>query len=99
MNVLAQVHQLELAAVIAHRSVAAHQLSHSGAVDVTDVAQIEQDVLVSLIQLLAHNIANDIGALAKSEFSDGVHDQDVTYQARTGLNAHNFALDFRYGWG
>jgi|SRR5271157_1881946 len=94
VNVLAEVHQLEMPALVAQRGVAAHELADAGAVDVADGREIQQDVDVVLACQLANDVAQDAGAFAQSQFADNVHDDDAIYQARAGLKIHGTSLNY-----
>jgi hypothetical protein len=65
VDVLAEVHKLELTALITNGGVATHQLTHACAVDVAHIGQIEQYVLVVLAHQIANQITNHVGSFAQ----------------------------------
>jgi hypothetical protein len=88
VNVLAEVHQLESAAMIADRGVAAHQFPDAGAINVPNVAQIKQNVLVIRVGQAADNIADHIGSLAEPKLADDIYDDHIINRSRAGLDRH-----------
>jgi hypothetical protein len=43
-----------------------------------DIAQVQQDVLITLLDCLIHNLAEHIGPFAQPQLANGVDDDHVT---------------------
>src|SRR5438477_4816741 len=88
VDFLGEVEQLKLAALIFDGGIGADQLADAGAVDVIDVAKVQQDFLVALAEQLAHGIAQDYAAFTEGDTAatvDNGHAIDLTI---AGLHAH-----------
>src|SRR5579885_3162449 len=74
MDLLREVEQLKLPTLIADRRKCAHQLSDAGAVDISDITQVQQDLLLALAQQLTDLVAQHDAAFAERDTSAEVHD-------------------------
>src|ERR1019366_3266011 len=77
VNLLGEVRQLQLAALVPHRGKGADQLADARAVDVVDVAQIEEDFLLSLAEQVFDGVAQNRAAFAQFDLSTQVNNRDV----------------------
>ena len=74
MHLLRQVEQFELATLIADRRKGAHQLSDAGAVDISNVTEIQQNLLFAFAKQLADLVAQHDAAFPERDTSAEIHD-------------------------
>src|SRR5450755_1692536 len=79
VDVLAQIHQLKLAALVAYGGVAAHQLPDAGAIDVAHVGQIQQYAFVVFAHQIAHQVTNHIRSLTQPQLADDIYDDNAVH--------------------
>lgn len=72
-----EMHELQLAARAAHSRVGADQFADSRAVDVIDVAQIEEDFAVALVDELANHPPDHGAAFTQRDLPAEIYDRDV----------------------
>src|SRR3989442_1078505 len=78
LHLAVRVEELEGRAFLAGALVARHQLSDAGAVHVRDAAQIEDDVLASLVQERVDRLAQFDVPLADGDFPGEIDDCDFS---------------------
>src|SRR5208337_2103255 len=79
VHFLGQVQQFHLAALVAHRGKGGDQFADARAVYVADVAQIQQDFLLSLRRQVLDGVAQNRAALAQCDASSQVNDGNVVH--------------------
>src|ERR1019366_8194129 len=80
--------QLQLAALVADRGEGANQLANARAVDVADIAQVEQNLLLSLAQQVLDSVAQHHTAFAQSDSPAQVDNGDAIYLPGACFHAH-----------
>src|SRR4051812_29522844 len=88
MDLLGQVEQLEFAAAITDGGVSTDQLTDTGAVDVGDVAEVEQDLFGALAEQVTNQVAQDNAALAERDAAAQVYDGDAVHLAGIRFHGH-----------
>src|SRR6185437_14900428 len=74
-----QIEQLQLTALIADRGEGTDQFADPRAVNVGNIAQVQQDLLLSLAQQVANRVAEHHTAFSQSDAATHVHDGDAVY--------------------
>src|SRR5262249_32611575 len=67
LDLLREVQELQLAALLAHRGVAAHDLAEPGGVDVRNIGQVQQDLGLAAVDELVYGFAQGVVALADED--------------------------------
>src|ERR1700734_4010776 len=67
MHFLGEVEQLQFAALILRSSKSADQLADAGAVNVVDLAEVQDNLLVAFGEEVAHGVAHHYTAFAESD--------------------------------
>ena len=88
VDLLGQVQQLQLAALVADRSKGPEQGVDARTVNVVDVAQVQQDFLVSLAEQTFDRVAQHRDVFALLETSTQVNDGDAIYLPGACFYAH-----------
>src|SRR5260370_6852841 len=73
VDLLGQVQQLQFATLVFHRGVGADQFADARAVNVVDVAQVEQDLLLTLREQVLYCVSQYYTASAQSDPPPPVH--------------------------
>ena len=82
---------MRLAALAAHRRVAAHDLAQAGRIDVRHVGQVQQDLGLAAVHQPRHRVAQRVVAFADQDLSVQVQDDDVT-DLRSTIFMRSFSL-------
>src|ERR1051326_3517869 len=93
MHLLGQLQQLEFTALIADGGKSAHQLANAGAVNVCDVAEVEQDLFLAFSDQVTDGVAQNDAAFAQSNASAEVHDRDPINLPSACFHAHVVASE------
>src|SRR5580693_7512065 len=88
VDLLRQVKQLQFAALVADGGEGAYQFANAGAVDIADIAQVQQDFLLSFAQQVFDRVTQNHTALAERDSSAQVDDGDSIYLPGTCFHAH-----------
>src|SRR5215469_14087672 len=92
MHFLCQVQQLQLAPGIAYGSERSDQLTHTGAVDVIHLSQIENDLLLAVRHQLAHSIPQKMNLISQHDAPPNIQDRDVSNFPRFNQEGHETGL-------
>ncbi len=96
VDLLGQVQQLQLAPLVADRSKGPEQGVDARTVNVVDVAQVQQDFLVSLAEQTFDSVAQHRDIFALLDTSTQVNDGDAIYLPGACFHAHVEA-SWRFG--
>src|SRR2546423_3488250 len=88
VDFLGQLEQLELAALVADAGKGAHQFSDAGAVNVSYVAQVEQDLVAPLAHQVLDCLAQHHAAFAQGNTTAQVHNGDVIHLPAASFHCH-----------
>src|ERR1019366_6714474 len=88
MHFLGQVEQFQFAALVADGCEPADQFADTGAVNVSDVAKVEQDLLMALPDHVANGVAQYNAAFAEGDTPTQVNDRDAVYLACACFHRH-----------
>ncbi len=88
VDLLGQIQQLEFAALVADGSERADQLADPGAVDIADIAEVQQNFLVAFGKKFANEIADGHAAFAKSDTAAAIHDGNAIDLTTADFHAH-----------
>src|SRR5713101_2727536 len=88
VDLLGELEQLQLATLVADGGKRAHQLADSRAVNVGDVAEIQQDPLIAFTNQIAHRIAQHNAAFSERNASAQVYHSHAVHLPGTGLHGH-----------
>src|SRR5579862_3652566 len=88
VDLLGQVQQLQLAALVADGGKRADQLTDAGAVDVADVAQVQQNLLLPFAQQVFDGVAQYDTALAQGDPPAQIDDGDAVNLPSACFHAH-----------
>src|SRR6185437_1059515 len=78
----------QLTALIADRGEGTDQFADPRAVNVGNIAQVQQDLLLSLAQQVANRVAEHHTAFSQSDAATHVHDGDAVYLPTVCLHCH-----------
>lgn len=87
-NFLGEVKEFEFATGVAGRGEGADQFSDAGAVEVVDAGEVEDDLLFSVGEQVAHGGAEFADFRAENEAAMNVEDGDVRHFAGINLQRH-----------
>ena len=80
--------QLQLPVEVARRRVDLHELSETRAVHVRNVAEVEQQLAIALLeQALNLVLDDDIATLAQGDVADDLHDRHITRHSLSDLHS------------
>ena len=65
MNLLGEVQELQFAALVSDRGIGANEFANAGAIDICDIAKVEQDFLNALSDRIANSVTENDTALAE----------------------------------
>jgi hypothetical protein len=85
---LGQVQQLQLTALVADRSKGPEQGADARTVNVVDVAQVQQDLFLSLAEQVFDSVAQHRDVFALFDTSTQVNDGDAIYLPGACFHAH-----------
>src|SRR5271165_4672185 len=88
VNFLGQVQQFEFAALVAYGGKGADQLADARAVNISDLAKVEQKLLLALGKQFAHRVPQDHAAFTQRNTAAAIHDGYPINLTSTGLHAH-----------
>src|SRR5262249_12764650 len=88
VDLLGEIEQFQVAALVADRSEGADQLANAGAVNVGDVAQVQEDFPLSLSEEVLHDLAQHRAAFAQSDTAAQVHNSNAAHLPVTCLHCH-----------
>lgn len=95
VNLLGEVEELEFASRVADGGEAADQLSDTGAVDVVDAGEVEDNLLLSLIDQAADGVAQRVNFVSEHDAAMNVENGDVGDFAGVDGQGH---VGLRQGW-
>lgn len=85
MNATGELQQLHFAAGSAYSRVSAYEFADSGAVDVVDVREVEQDLAMAGVKQAPDRVAQDRAALTQRDFPAEIDDGYVIYFSACAL--------------
>ena len=88
VHFLGEMEQFEFAALILGGGEGADQFTDARAIDVIDLAEIEDDFFVALRKQIANGVAHHDAAFAKSDAAAGIHDGDSVDLPSAKFHAH-----------
>src|ERR1700716_2061641 len=88
MHFLGQVQQFKLAAAVFDRCEGADQLADPRAVDIADVAKVQQNFVRTLRQHITNGVANRYAAFAESDATAKIQNGDAVDLASFYFHAH-----------
>src|SRR5271165_5681254 len=83
-----QVEEFEFAALILGGGESADQFADARAVDVIDLAQVQDDLLIALGKQVAHSVAQNDAAFAERDATAAVYDGHAVHLPTRNLHAH-----------
>lgn len=83
-----QLEQLQFAALVLHRRICADQLAYARAVDVVDVAQVQQNLFLALAEQVLHCVAKNYAAFAERYSSAAIDNAHPIHLARADFQIH-----------
>ena len=78
MNLLAQIKKLQLAAGVTERRVATHQFSYTGAIDIVDLSQVEDDLFLAFGDEFVDLVTKFADFIPQNDAALHVEDGDVS---------------------
>src|ERR1017187_2774324 len=87
-DVLVEVHQLEIAALVAQRGVVHHQFANARAVDMYYASHVKQNLVVAVAHQLLYHLPQLACGLAQAKLSADVHNGHSVHQSSADLNRH-----------
>src|SRR5215467_63917 len=88
VDLLGKVQKLQFATLVADRGEGADQLADTRAVNVIDVAEVEQNLLLSFGKQVADGIAQDHATFPEGNAAAAIDDGHTIDLPRTGLHRH-----------
>src|SRR6185437_9078629 len=88
MHLLGEVEQLQLSALIANGGESADQFTDPGAVNISNVAQVQQDLLFSPAYQISDGIPEHYAAFSQGDASHHVHHRDAIHLPTACLHGH-----------
>src|SRR6185369_6560174 len=88
MDFFCEVEQLQFAALTAHSGKCAHQFANARAVNVCDVAQVEQNFLLPFANQVANGVTQNHAALTQSNAAAHIHHCDAVHLPIRCFHAH-----------
>src|SRR6202453_3473631 len=88
VHLLGQVQQLQLAAAVLHCREGADQFADAGAVDIADVAQVQQNLVRTLRQYITYSITNRYATFAESNTAAEIQYGNAVHLASLYFHAH-----------
>src|SRR6478609_9260660 len=88
VDFLGQVEQLQLAAFAPHGGKRAHQFADPGAVDISNVAQVEQDFFVPFADQVANGVTQYHAAFTQCDAAAHIHNSDALHLPIGCFHAH-----------
>src|SRR5581483_7886267 len=99
VDLLGQVQEFQLAALVRDGRISVDKLADSRAVDIGYVSQVQQDILIALRQLFAHQITQLRTSFSQRDPAADVDDGDGINLTYCRLHAHGpFLLDKTSLW-
>src|SRR5437762_12486623 len=88
MDFLGKVQQLEFATLVAHGGEGAHQFTDAAAIDVSDVAQVQQHFLVAFGKQISNGVTQNDATFAERDSTAQVYHRDAIYLPGTCFHCH-----------
>src|SRR5579875_1653898 len=88
MHLLGQMQQLQFAALVTDGGEGADQLADAGAVDIANIAQVQQDLLLPFAEQVFDGVAQNHAAFAESDPSTQVDNGDAVDLPRACFHTH-----------
>jgi nitrate reductase beta subunit len=88
VNSLSKVQQLKFSALISDGGKTRHEFANSGAVNVRNVREIQQNLFLAFHDHLAQVLAKHAGTLSQCNSAHGVNYDYVTHLAGRQINTH-----------
>ena len=92
LDLLGEIEELQLAALLVHRAVAANQFAEACRIHVGNLGEIEDELVLAGIDGLVHGIAQGLVAFADHDLALQVDDGHVAYQALDNIHGEYFSF-------
>src|ERR1019366_1503217 len=92
LDAFGQVQQLQSSTLVGDGGETGDQFADARAIDIGDLAQIQQDLIIAFGDQVAQQIAQRTRPFAESNPAGNVHDCYVTYLPGVQFNAHLHSL-------
>jgi len=88
MDSFGEAEELELALLAGDRGVAIDEFADAGAIDIADLAQVEEELLIASGDEVANGIAEKRRAFPEGDTADGIDYGNVTHLAGCETSTH-----------
>ncbi len=91
VNLLGEIEQLKVSALVAHGGKRADQLADTRAVDISHVTQVEQDLLGAFAEEIPHGVAQLHTAFSQGNAAATIHNGDPVHLTGLDFHAHEYS--------
>src|SRR5262249_37467455 len=88
VDLLGQIEQFQVAALVTDRSEGTDQLANAGAVNIGDIAKIQKDFSLSFAEEVLHRLAQHGAAFAQGDTAAQVHNSNAAHLPVASLHGH-----------
>jgi hypothetical protein len=88
VHLFGEVQQFEFATLILGSGEGADQLADSGAVDIVDLAEVQDNLLITFGEQVSNGVAQSDAAFAEGDAAAAVHNGDSVYLPCAKFHAH-----------